>query len=549
MGLLAVLTQEGVYAELGKQSNLQTLCLLVGMMFLAHYYDREGLLQLVALKIFDRDAKGRGRPFARVLWKACLLSAALSAVVTNDATCVVVTPLLLKEHARQGRSRGELLPLLLGVATSANIGSAATYFGNPQNAFIAASSQDHISLVLFFQAALPAALLGMVLSVGLLYACYYRILFLSSSSSSSSSPSSPVHHRHCPWKRWGRGRHSGEGAAVVNYSELREEEEEVEESGVKDSSLTRPDPSVLHDDGGGGNSDRCSGDLTLVPPPSSGHHTGDSPTDTPPSLGHLTTDTPIDTPPVDQSLAAEGFAPTAASDHSPTHWFKQLTWRRAVFVGWLGLGTLALVSMLAVPPTVASFNSGLVPLAIAIATMLADSVLNRKHAYEAMVKIDWTVILLFSGLFVWLEGFQVTCLPSRAFAAARGAMDVCSVHGVLLFTLFVAVGSNLLSNVPLVVLMARFLPDFECPAHPGLSGSDVAFRVRVAGMVLAWVSTIAGNFTLIGSVANLIVAEKALKEAGFRLNFWQYVRFGAASTLVVTLCGLPVVYFVAAVTS
>ena len=66
-------------------------------------------------------------------------------------------------------------------------------------------------------------------------------------------------------------------------------------------------------------------------------------------------------------------------------------------------------------------------------------------------------------------------------------------------------------------------------------------------MVLAWVSTIAGNFTLIGSVANLIVAEKALKEAGFRLTFWQYVRFGAVSTVVVTLSGLPVVYFVATV--
>ena len=195
----------------------------------------------------------------------------------------------------------------------------------------------------------------------------------------------------------------------------------------------------------------------------------------------------------------------------------------------------------------ADFNSGLIPLAIAILTMLADSLLTRSHAYEAMVKIDWTVILLFSGLFVWLEGFQVTCLPSRAFAAMRGVMDVCSVRGVLVFTLFVAVGSNLLSNVPLVVLMARFLPEFECPAHSGEGGADVAFRVRVAGMVLAWTSTVAGNFTLVGSVANLIVAEKALKEVGFRLSFWGYVRFGAVSTVVVILSGLPVVYFVSTV--
>eukprot|EP00731_Ephydatia_muelleri_P013319 Em0007g629a len=306
MGLLLVLTQEGIYAELGKRSNLQTLYLLVGMMFLAYYYDREGLLQLVALRIFDRDRTGGPRPFRHALWKACLLSASLSAVVTNDATCVVVTPLLLKEHARQGRSRGELLPLLLGVATSANIGSASTYFGNPQNAFIAASSMDHISLVLFFEAALPAALVGMLLS-----GAPVRLLL--------PGPLPQPMPRPLP---------AGEGVA-------------------------------------GKGRERGRGVAGRVPTPE-----------------------------------------------------------------------------------------------------------------RTMVRIDWTVILLFSGLFVWLEGFQVTCLPSRAFAATRGAMDICSVQG---------------------------------------------------------------------SVANLIVAEKALKEAGFRLGFWGYVRFGAMSTVVVTLSGLPVVYFVSTV--
>ena len=60
---------------------------------------------------------------------------------------------------------------------------------------------------------------------------------------------------------------------------------------------------------------------------------------------------------------------------------------------------------------------------------------------------------------------------------------------------------------------------------------------------MAWVSTIAGNLTLIGSVANLIVAEKAKSCADYNLTFLEYLKFGLPSTIVVLFTGLPVVYF------
>ena len=116
-------------------------------------------------------------------------------------------------------------------------------------------------------------------------------------------------------------------------------------------------------------------------------------------------------------------------------------------------------------------------------------------------------------------------------------MDLHTVQGVLVFTLFVVVGSNVLSNVPLVILIMDQLSNFECgPRH--CSG-------QLTGMLLAWVSTIAGNFTLIGSVANLIVAEKGRNIADYRLGFWEYLKFGLCSTGMVLFAGLPIVYFAA----
>ena len=78
---------------------------------------------------------------------------------------LVITPLILSEFVKKKRNKKELLPLCLGIATSANIGSAATIFGNPQNAFIA--SVTGVSLLDFIIAELPSALFG--LSIGLLH--------------------------------------------------------------------------------------------------------------------------------------------------------------------------------------------------------------------------------------------------------------------------------------------------------------------------------------------------------------------------------------------
>ena len=170
MVLFQIVTQDEVYEIQGEKGNLQTIFLLVGMMMLSYYFDREGLLRIVALWIFGDTNK----PFRAILWKVCLLSACLSAFITNDAAVLVITPLLMSEMVKQGRHKRELLPLCLGIATSANIGSAATVFGNPQNAFIASAAG--VALIDFFIAELPAAIFGTFLSLGLLHLFFFRVV-------------------------------------------------------------------------------------------------------------------------------------------------------------------------------------------------------------------------------------------------------------------------------------------------------------------------------------------------------------------------------------
>ncbi len=85
-----------------------------------------------------------------------------------------------------------------------------------------------------------------------------------------------------------------------------------------------------------------------------------------------------------------------------------------------------------------------------------------------------------------------------------------------------AVASNIVSNVPAVLALKPFIATLPDSKH--------------AWLVVAMSSTLAGNFTLIGSVANLIVAEYARK-AGAPISFWAYFKVGAPLTLVTLAFG------------
>lgn len=516
MVVFTVTPQNQVFLILGDQGNIQTICLLLGMMALSYYYDREGLLHLVTLWIF-----GRGKPFRRVLWKVCILSAVLSALITNDATCVVITPLLLKEHIKQGRPKNEIAPLLLSIATSANIGSASTFFGNPQNAFIA--SKASLSLLIFFITSLPAAIIGLTINIGLLYLVFIKVMLTKQTVITQDQPVNAAEH---------------EPELVASIAEERDQRSTLydqSEDPCLSSEIAVERSNMLQHRGRVKNAQS-----SHIPFSNSWH--GES-NDT--SLNHanglrtqygaakLTRSSPnISEQRSKVDIVEEA---TRGEEVVQTKSIRQRSLKAKIFLLWLVVITTVMIGLLAVPPLKhVTFNLGLVPVGAAVFTMLTDTIVNRKYARDVMVQIDWPVLLMFFGIFVWIAGFQNTTFPQQAFEKMRKYMNLSTVWGVLLFTLFVIVGSNILSNVPLVILIIGELDTFTC----GLDDCS-----QLVGVLLAWTSTIAGNFTLIGSIANLIVAEKARSCADYNLTFWGYLKFGFLSTLIVLFTGLPVVYF------
>lgn len=172
-----------------------------------------------------------------------------------------------------------------------------------------------------------------------------------------------------------------------------------------------------------------------------------------------------------------------------------------------GLAALALFAGLA-----------LAGVSLAGSAMTAAAVLTvaaRRPPQGALAKVDWPLLLFFAGLFVVVAGLARTGVLSSAFTAIAPILARGDALSELAFIALVIVASNLVSNVPLVVIAVAWVPSMPDPAQ--------------SYVTLAVASTLAGNLTLFGSVANLIVMENAGPRGD--IGFWRFLRFGWVITL------------------
>ncbi len=152
--------------------------------------------------------------------------------------------------------------------------------------------------------------------------------------------------------------------------------------------------------------------------------------------------------------------------------------------------------------------------AIGAALMLITRTRNPRLVYD---EVDWGLLVFFVGLFLIVGGAENSGLTRYLFEIA----DRFNLQSVGIFTAVTAVLSNVVSNVPAVMLLKSLVPAFRDP-HTGW-------------LVLAMASTLAGNLTITGSVANLIVVERAHGEV--HIGFGDYSRIGIPVTLATLAVG------------
>jgi Na+/H+ antiporter NhaD/arsenite permease-like protein len=171
--------------------------------------------------------------------------------------------------------------------------------------------------------------------------------------------------------------------------------------------------------------------------------------------------------------------------------------------------------------TMAAFFAGGHLAWTALAGCTAVMVLSRRDPSPALARVDWNALLFFSGLFVVVGGIQQTPLPAAVFHKAMSWLGPTVAQRAGVLAALSVAGSNVVSNVPFILLIENWIR--------GLGDPDLMWQI------LAMATTFAGNLTLLGSVANIIVFESARHVCP--IGFWEYARVGIPVTLATTTVG------------
>jgi Na+/H+ antiporter NhaD/arsenite permease-like protein len=176
--------------------------------------------------------------------------------------------------------------------------------------------------------------------------------------------------------------------------------------------------------------------------------------------------------------------------------------------------------------TVGLFFTGL-PIELIALSAAAVMLLSRVRPAKVYDQVDWSLLVMFVGLFIVTHTFQVHVVSHWGIEGWRWLLE----RPIDLLSLVSAGLSNLVSNVPAVLLL-----------EPVLEAVPEASR-ESAWLALAMSSTFAGNLTVLGSVANLIVVENARRE-GVAISFWEYCKVGIPLTVLTLGVGIAWLQFV-----
>ncbi|PKU67916.1 silicon efflux transporter LSI3 isoform X1 [Dendrobium catenatum] len=466
--------------------DLHILGLLFGTMVVSFYLERADMFKYLGKLLTWKSRGGKD-----LLFRVCLVSAISSALFTNDTSCVVLTEFILK-IVRQNNLPPQ--PFLLALASSSNIGSAATPIGNPQNLVIAIQSK--ISFEKFLFGIFPSMLLGVLVNAAILLCYFWKHLSIERDQKVEAEAGDLVVENEVNSHRF--------SPATMSYANSMSSQDF---SSVIDdmtpSSLVNAEPlrTVVIVDGLGlqtvGISQRreeisSARRYIRTTSRSRNSHAGEA-----------------------NSL------PNSEARDAPNENWKRSLWKICVYLVTIGM----LIALLL----------GLNMSWTAVTAALALVVLDFKDARLCLDKVSYSLLIFFCGMFISVDGFNKTGIPSTLWEAVERYSRIDSIGGIALLSVVILVLSNVASNVPTVLLLGSRV----AASAASISATEEAR----AWLILAWMSTVAGNLSLLGSAANLIVCEQARRAQfySYNLSFWSHLKFGVPSTIIVTAIGLPLI--------
>lgn len=172
------------------------------------------------------------------------------------------------------------------------------------------------------------------------------------------------------------------------------------------------------------------------------------------------------------------------------------------------------------------FLSRLLNLSIPLIALIGASLIllfGRVKPSKVIRQVDWVLLLFFASLFIVVHGVEKAGLMNQVLDHVKPVENGAGLAGIHLVSLFL---SQIVSNVPFVVVMLPLMKS---------ANSEVLW------LALASASTLAGNATIIGAMANLIVIESA-ESKGIKIKFMEFFHIGIVVTVLTMVLSFGIIY-------
>lgn len=509
--------------------DVQVLLVLIAIMGINFVVMRQPSVETAIHKLQNQIRHDPNSGF----WLVSFVSFIVSPFIMNDGLCLLlVNPVLDAFCAKTKRGEGvstrssnfcETDPFyfMLAICCSANIGSATTFSGNPQNLIIAQYLDEYMNCGLFFGILIVPAI-GSWLATTLLIN-YFRIAaakkdmlrretILDEPNSSKnlvsggeielnnlvSSPSSSA--RGAAAEDNDRG--SSDSPLPKTRRQLLSTKDDIDlEEGREDASPLheglQPVPQVSDEVSGRGSGGVSPVDIAVMR-----HRQEKQQQLQQPEL------------PVETDEEEEGSGDSSKShliEHAPLP-SGSLSLIAAAF--FIALITLEFVGVFELAPLFTIIAITLIGAVLLInyyrgyphthhngRPYTNEERINGISAYieELFLELDYNILIIFTGLFIVSGSFVHTGIPAYIWKAFAGDKPFTTAGSIVLISIYVSIASQLVGNVPVVYMAQNQV-------------SELSPKIQKLGWcIMAWVSTVAGNLTLTGSAANIIVAEKAAR--------------------------------------
>ncbi len=178
--------------------------------------------------------------------------------------------------------------------------------------------------------------------------------------------------------------------------------------------------------------------------------------------------------------------------------------------------SLLIKSMIVTAIVIIGFSAGVRMSFMAILGAALLVLIAFRRPDEIFAKVNWSLLLFFGSLFVVVGGINKVGLINQAHNFLEGYFSISTGQQVSTFSFASLILSNVVSNVPYVMVVRHWIASFNSP--------------MLMWLVLAMSSTFAGNLTVAGSVANMIVLELSKEKAPFR--FWEFTKVNGTIALL-----------------